>query len=184
MKKIKLLDKLIAWNQTVIKNCGEYLQVTIRFRKNIKKNQHSRISYRYFCLFINSIFAKTILPQKDFSCVLKNKAWLFLHKIQYKFIFAIEDHKVLYFEDSETERLSTIIYFIFVILVTCTVLWGWNVCLQNVRWVDGWMPVYKDRLQRTEWIISIFWECPKSSFSTIFSACTEYYYEYILKYIL
>ena len=46
-------------------------------------------------------------------------------------------------------------------------------------WVDGWMPVYKDRLQRTEWIISIFWECPKSSFSTIFSACTEYYYEYI-----
>ena len=41
------------------------------------------------------------------------------------------------------------------------------------------MSVYKDRLQRTEWIISLFWECPKSSYSSIFSACTEYYYEYI-----
>ena len=40
------------------KNCEENLQVTIRFRKNIMKNQHSRISYRFFCLFINSILSK------------------------------------------------------------------------------------------------------------------------------
>ena len=155
MKKIKLLDKFIAWNQTVRKNCGENLHVTIRVRKKYKEEPAFQNLIQILLPLHKFYFAKTILPQKDFSCVLENKAWLFLHKIWYKFIFAIEDHKVLYFEDSETERLSTIISFIFVILVTCTVLWGWNVCLQNVRWVDGWMPVYKDRLQRTEWIISI-----------------------------
>lgn len=67
------LEKLTVLNQRVRKNCEDNLQVTIRFGMN-KEDPASRNLKQGLLLLHKLYCVKTVLPQKDFSPTLENKA--------------------------------------------------------------------------------------------------------------